>query len=121
MDSINLLSPSVLSFVGDAVYTLCVRTCLADENRPSGKLHDMAVDYVKASSQSAALKKIEPYLSEDELSVFKRGRNFHTANTPKSSSNSDYHTATGLECVFGYLHLAGKQERIKELFEIIIK
>ncbi|MBO4692918.1 MAG: ribonuclease III [Clostridia bacterium] len=120
MDSIKLLSPSVLAFVGDAVYSLLVRTYIADKNRPSGDLHNMAVKYVSATSQVAAFKKIEPYLTEDELSVFKRGRNFHTSNTPKSSTGADYHTATGLECIFGFLHLSGKKDRIKELFNLIV-
>ena len=69
---------------------------------------------------SKAMKKIEPLLSETELSVFRRGRNFHTSNTPKSSSGADYHSATGLECLFGFLHLSGNTERINELFSIII-
>ncbi len=120
MESIKLLSPSVLAFVGDAVYSLLVRTYLADKSRPSGELHSMAVEFVKAPAQAAAFKKIEPLLSEEELSVFKRGRNFHTSNTPKSSTGADYHTATGLECVFGFLHLSGKNDRIEELFSIII-
>lgn len=121
MESVNLLSPAVLSFVGDAVYTLLVRTYLADKSRPSGELHDMAVGFVKAASQAAAFKKIEPFLTERELAVFKRGRNFHTANTPKAATGGDYHTATGLECVFGYLHLSGESERISELFSVITK
>ncbi len=119
-NNINLLNPSVLSFVGDAVYSLLVRTRLADKSRPSGALHDMAVEFVKAGAQAAAFKKIEPYLKEDELSVFRRGRNFHTSNTPKSSNSQDYHTATGLECLFGFLHLSGRSDRINELFNIIL-
>ena len=121
MESVNLLNPAVLSFVGDAVYTLLVRTFVADKSRPSGELHDMAVEFVKASSQAAAARKIEPYMSEEEIAVFKRGRNFHTANTPKSATGGDYHAATGLECVFGFLHLSGKTERINELFGLITK
>ena len=120
MDNIKLLSPSTLAFVGDAVYSLLVREYLADQSRPSGELHDMAVEFVKAPAQAKAMKQIEPLLSETELSVFRRGRNFHTSNTPKSSSGADYHTATGLECLFGFLHLSGNTERIKELFNIII-
>lgn len=119
MDDIKLLNPATLAFVGDAVYSLLVRTYLAGKSRASGELHDMAVEFVKASSQAKAMKKIEPFLSEKEIAVFKRGRNFHTSNTPKSSSNADYHTATGLECLFGFLHLSGNKTRINELFEII--
>ncbi len=121
MDKINLLSPSVLAFVGDAVYGLYVRTYLSQVNRPSGELHKLSVEWVNASSQAKAYKVIEPHLTEDEVAIFKRGRNFHTGNTPKSSTGGEYHTATGLECLFGFFHLSGKTDRAKELFDIIIE
>ena len=119
MEKVNLLSPSVLAFVGDGVYGLCVRTKLALVNRPSGELHKLSVEFVKASAQARAFEVIEPHLTEEELSVFKRGRNFHTSSTPKSATNREYHIATGVEALFGYLYLGGKQERIDRLFEII--
>lgn len=119
MGNVNLLSPSVLTFVGDGVYGLCVRTKLALINRPSGELHKLSVDYVKASAQAKAFEVIKETLSEDELSVFKRGRNFHTSRSPKSATNKEYHTATGVEALFGYLYLDGNQKRIEELFDII--
>ena len=78
----NLLSPSVLAFVGDAVYGLYVRTALAAVNRPSGELHKLSVTMVNAAAQAKAYSFIEPELSEKEISVFKRGRNFHTSSTP---------------------------------------
>ena len=121
MDNVKILSPSVLAFVGDAVYGLYVRTHLASVNRPSGELHKLSVEWVKASSQAKAFKVIEASLNEEEMAVFKRGRNFHTGNTPKSATGGEYHAATGLECVFGYLHLSGKTERAEELFDLIIK
>ena len=116
MDNVNLLSPSVLAFVGDAVYGLLVRTRLAEVNRPSGELHSLSVKYVSAVAQAEAFKKIESSLTEKEVSIFKRGRNFRTSNTPKSATGGEYHTATGLECLFGYLHL---NDRISELFDMI--
>ena len=119
MDNPNLLSPSVLAFVGDAVYGLMVRTALAEVNRPSGELHKLSVKLVNASAQADAFKLIEPKLFEKELSVFKRGRNFKTGNTPKNASGVDYHTATGLEVLFGWLYLSNQNERAKELFDII--
>ncbi len=119
MDNPNLLSPSVLAFVGDAVYGLMVRTALAEVNRPSGELHKLSVKLVNATAQAEAFKLIEPELSEKELSVFKRGRNFKTGNTPKNSSGGDYHTATGLETLFGWLYLSNENERAKSLFNII--
>ncbi|MBR3908545.1 MAG: ribonuclease III [Clostridia bacterium] len=119
MDNPNLLSPSVLAFVGDAVYGLYVRTYLAEVNRPSGELHKLSVKLVNATAQAEAYKLIEPVLSEKEVSVFKRGRNFRTGNTPKNSTGGEYHTATGLETLFGFLYLSGQNARAKELFDII--
>jgi ribonuclease-3 family protein len=119
MDNPNLLSPSVLSFVGDAVYGLYVRTYLAEVNRPSGELHKLSVQLVNATAQAKAFSLIEPILTEKEISVYKRGRNFHTGNTPKNSTAGEYHTATGLETLFGFLHLSNNNERAKEIFDII--
>ena len=119
MENPNLLSPSVLAFVGDAVYGLMVRTALAEVNRPSGELHKLSVKLVNATAQAEAYKIIESELSEKEISVFKRGRNFKTGNTPKNSSGGDYHTATGLEALFGFLYLSGENDRLKTLFNII--
>lgn len=118
MDAIQL-NPSVLAFVGDGVYGLLVREKLADTNRRSGDLHSLSVRLVNATAQSKAYEIIKDDLDETEISVFKRGRNLHTNNNPKNSSKAEYHTATGLEALFGYLHLSGRQERAKALFEKI--
>ena len=118
MDAIQL-NPSVLAFVGDGVYGLLVREKLADTNRRSGDLHSLSVRFVNATAQSKAYEIIKDDLDETEISVFKRGRNLHTNNNPKNSSKAEYHTATGLEALFGYLHLSGKRERAKALFEKI--
>lgn len=115
----KLLNPSVLAFVGDAVYGLYVREKLSDTSRKSGDLHSLSVKIVNASAQAKAYEKIENLLTQEEISVFKRGRNLHTSNNPKNSTHSEYHTATGLESLFGYLHLSGQEKRARELFEII--
>lgn len=119
MENPNLLSPSVLAFVGDAVYGLYVRTKLSEVNRPSGELHKLSVKFVNATAQAEAFRLIEPMLTEKELSIFKRGRNFHTGNTPKNSTGNEYHLATGLETLFGFLYLSNQNDRAKELFNII--
>ena len=121
MENPNLLSPSVLCFVGDAVYGLYVKTALAEINRPSGELHKLSVKMVNATAQANAYKIIEPMLAEKEISVFKRGRNFHTNSSPKNSTKTEYHIATGLECLFGYLYLSNENDRAYELFSIIWK
>ncbi len=109
------VSPLNLAFVGDGVYELMVRerlVCLA--NRPNKELHQMAVKQVRAEAQAAALDKLMPLLSEEEAAVYRRGRNAHT-----SRSGGDYHKATGLEALFGYLYLAGRMDRVRELFDQI--
>ncbi len=118
---VNSLSPGVLAFVGDAYYGLLVREKLALVNRPSGELHSASVKLVKASAQANAFRTIEDSLSEKEISVYKRGRNSHVNSIPKNASVGDYHSATGLEALFGYLHLSGNDERAKELFDIILQ
>lgn len=116
---VETLSPSVLAFMGDAVYGMLVREKLCEVNRPSGELHRLSVKFVSASSQSEAYKIIGDLLTEKEQAVFKRGRNFRTSNTPKSSTASQYHTATGVEALFGYLYLGNNNGRAVELFDVI--
>ena len=119
--NVNLLSPSTLAFVGDAYYGLLVREMLAEINRPSGVLHSESVKLVKAGAQAEAFKVIEPHLTEKEISIYKRGRNAHVNSVPKNSSAGEYHSATGVETLFGYLHLSGDDDRDKELFGLILK
>ncbi len=117
----HLLSPSTLAFVGDVVYELLVRQRLvAHGDRPVGRLHNLAVEQVRASAQAEAYHILEPHLSEKELAVLKRGRNANTASPPKNTEPQHYRKATGVETLFGLLHLQGQNERINELFELII-
>ena len=115
----NSLSPGTLAFVGDAYFGLLARERLAEINRPSGELHSKSVRIVNASAQAKSFKLIEPVLTEKELSVYKRGRNSHVNSIPKNSSVGEYHSATGLEALFGYLRLSKQEERANELFNII--
>ena len=118
---VKTLSPLNLAFVGDTVFDLFVRERLVCRaNRPVNKLHKEATTMVKASAQAEAVQKIMPVLTEEEISVFKRGRNAHTNHKAKNASEGDYHYATGLEPLFGYLYLSGEKERLRELFDIII-
>lgn len=117
----NAYSPLALAFLGDAVYGLLVREhLLCTANRSAGKLHTLSVRSVNAKAQAAAAKAILPLLSEQELAVFKRGRNAHPAHTPKHQTGGDYHYATGLECLFGWLYLQNRQDRLRALFDSIL-
>lgn len=115
----NLLSPSTLAFLGDAVYGLEVRKRLCQVNRPSGVLHSMSVKLVNANAQAQAFKLIEGMLNDEEIQAFKKGRNMHLSSIPKSSTVGEYHTATGLETLFGFLFLNQNSQRIDELFSVI--
>ncbi len=113
-------SPLALAFMGDSVYEQLAREKLIlSANMPAGKLHSLTVKYVCCEFQSASCEKILPLLSEEESDIFRRGRNAGGITPPKHSSVREYRTATALECLFGYLYLTGRQERIEELFEII--
>lgn len=116
----DLLSPLTLAFIGDTVYDLLVREeIICDANRPANDLHSLAVKKVKASAQAKAITDIMPMLTEKEMAVFKRGRNAKSGHIAKNASTGDYHKATGLEAVFGYLYLTNQTERIIELYELI--
>ncbi len=117
----SLLSPLNLAFIGDAVFEIFVReTLVCEANRPVNKLHKVTSSIVNAASQASAAQKIIPQLTEEEFSVLKRGRYAHTNHKAKNASEGDYHYATGLEALFGYLYLKGEIERLRELFSMIM-
>lgn len=113
-------SPLVLAYMGDAVYEVYTRERLLEENSdmPAHKLHIENIKYVKAGAQSKSVSAIEPILTEEEMNVFKRGRNAKSKAVPKNADIVEYRRATGLEALFGYLHLSGKRERLSELMAI---
>ena len=117
MEEKTNLSPANLAFLGDAVYSLFVRERLAKTNLLIKELNEKANAIVSAVSQAKAFEKIKNLLTKEETEIFKRGRNIHTNNTPKSATVAEYHIATGLETLMGYLYLEGKTDRIKELLD----
>ena len=114
----KLYSPLTLAFLGDAVYELCARKRVVEAaNRPVGELHRQAVELVNAQAQSEGLEQILPLLTEEELTIFKRGRNASASSVPKHAEIGDYRRATGVEALFGYLYLKGEWERLQQLFD----
>ena len=112
-------SPLALAFLGDSVYEILVREYLVREaNRPAAKLHEQKIQLVCAAFQAQAIDRLIPLLTEEETAVYKRGRNANKT-VPRHTSAQDYHKATGLEALFGYLHLLGEQARLEELFAAI--
>ena len=119
---VNQLNMLALAHVGDAVYELLVRSMLCREkNAAVVKLHRLTVEKVRAEAQAEAVKKLLPLLSEDELAVYRRGRNAKVNSAPHHADIAQYHAATGLEALFGWLYLQGKTERINTLFAAIME
>lgn len=113
----KLLSPLTLAFVGDGVYELLVREYLVSQgNCPVKKLNGRKVELVRCQAQAQALSDLWSGLSQEEQEVALRGRNAHVGHAPKNASLADYHSATALEALFGYLYLRGETTRLRELF-----
>jgi len=109
----NNLSPVVLAFVGDAVYSLFVREKLTfSSDFKCGELNKLATSEVKATAQAEFANEIMPLLNDAELAVFKRARNAKKANKAKHATVAEYNTSTGLEAVLGYLYLIGDVDRL---------
>lgn len=117
----NSYSPLTLAFLGDSVYDTLVREhLLRMANMPVAKLHSMKIRLVCAEFQSGVYDILAEKLDERELSVLKRGRNATGNTVPKHADAVQYRRATALECLFGYLFLVGRYERLNELFDLII-
>ena len=110
-------SSLALAYIGDAVYELMIRKMvLAEGNRQVNKLHRESTSYVNAAAQAKLIESVLDELTDDEMAIYKRGRNAVSHTTPKNQSVADYRKATGFEALVGYLHLSGDDERIRELF-----
>ena len=114
---IGQISALGLAHCGDAVFELLVRSFLCSTGKATTRdLHRRTVGYVNAPAQAARVERMLPLLTEDELAVYRRGRNAHVHAVPKNATHEQYSKATGLECLFGALYLAGTLERTNELF-----
>ena len=121
-EQLRSMSVLGLAHIGDAVYEMLIRTWLCANGKTTSKgLHYETVSYVKAPAQAKAVSIILDKLTEEELSVYKRGRNAKVNSVPKNADISEYHCATGLETLFGYLYLKGEKDRISELFDMIVE
>ena len=119
---VNAISNLGLAHMGDGVYELMCRAYLCNRGDQTVlKLHKDTVALVKAPTQAAFADKIKPFLTEEEMDYFRRGKNAHTHAAPKSASRAEYAKATGLEALFGALYLLGRTERLNELFAIMMK
>ena len=122
VQDVNKISMLGLAHVGDAVYELLYRSKLCTDGHTAvAEMHRMTVAFVRAEAQAEAAAKLLPVLTQDETSVFKRGRNAKVNSVPHNADICQYHAATGLEALFGWLYLLGRRERIGELFAKIME
>ena len=121
-DEIRAISSIGLAHLGDAVYELLVRTWLCAHGKATGKgLHRATVELVCAPAQAVRAERIREMLTEEELAVFRRGRNANVHTIPKNASRAQYAEATALEALFGWLYLHGRKERINALFAVMME
>ncbi|MBP5564496.1 MAG: ribonuclease III [Lachnospiraceae bacterium] len=119
---INTYNPLTLAFIGDSVYETIVRTMVVSKGNKS--VNALAKDknkLVNAKTQSRIAEILTEYYTEEEADIYRRGKNAKTANHSKSAAYSEYHRATGLEAVFGYLYLTGKLDRCLELYKTALE
>ncbi len=113
----RMLNPLQLAFVGDGVYEVFIRNYILNNNKElsTHKLHVEAIKYVKAHAQSEIIRRIESDLTEEEIYIYKRGRNTKSATVPKNADLAEYRAATGFEALVGYLYLINDIDRLNTI------
>ena len=112
-------SPLTLAYIGDAIFELVVRTVLVErKNTQPEKLHKAATKIVKAETQALMIEALKEDLTDEELPVYKRGRNAKAVTRAKNATMSEYRRATGFEALMGYLYLKGDMERMVKLIHM---
>lgn len=116
------ISMQNLAFIGDAVYNVYIRTYLVSKsNENTGKVHFKSINYVSARAQSYIIDNIFEKLNEDEIAIYKRGRNTNINNVSKNVDVVSYKKATGFEALIGYLYLSKNILRLDEIVKFSIK
>ena len=116
------LSNLMLAYVGDSVFELYARLYVLENSKEQMKgVHKKTISIVSAKGQANSIRSLMDILSEEELNVFKRGRNTHTSSMSKNASAADYQTATGAETLIGYLFLYKRFDRLKFIINVNIK
>lgn len=121
-EDIKAISNLGLAHIGDGVFELLCRSFLcAEGGKNVGNLHKNTVAMVKAPSQAKYADRLLPHLTEEETAYYRRGKNAHVHAVPKGATPAEYAKATGLEALFGALYLAGRTERLNELFHLMVE
>ncbi len=121
-NQIDAISNLGLAHIGDGVFELLCRSWLCGHGGLTvGRLHSETIKLVKATAQAKFADAMRPHLNEEELALYRRGKNSHVHAVPKSCTPAEYAKATGVEAMFGGLYLAGKTERINEIFVTVME
>ncbi len=119
---IQTVPAQTLAFIGDAVYNVYIRTYLTSiSTAKAGALHSLSIKYVSAKGQSATIDKIMDMLTEEEIAMYKRGRNTNIPTVSKHVDVVEYKKATGFECLIGYLFVTKQNERLNKIVQESIK
>lgn len=119
---IDAISNLGLAHMGDCVFEILCRAYLcARGEKTVDRLHRDTIQMVKATSQAKFADKLLPMLTEEELTWYRRGKNAHVHAVPRSATPAEYAKATGLEALFGALYLAGRTERLNQLFKAVME
>lgn len=115
-------SPLTLAFVGDCIFDLIIRTVVVERHNASpNRLHKEKSGLVKAETQARMAQALLPHLTEEELAVYRRGRNAKSYTTAKNATVADYRKATGLEALYGYLYLSDQTDRVLKLLKLSLQ
>lgn len=117
------LNPLQLALIGDGVYEIFIRNFVLNDNKELSphKMHVRAIKFVKAKSQAEIIHSIQERLTEEEVYIYKRGRNCKSGTVPKNADVRDYRDASGFEALVGYLYLLGNKERLQFILEESVK
>jgi ribonuclease-3 family protein len=119
---IKSYSPLTLAYIGDAIYEIVIRTIVVGKGNSSvNKLHKRSSRLVKAATQAQMIKACQEALTEEELAIYKRGRNAKSYTMAKNATMQDYRMATGFECLMGYLYMTGQMDRMITLIQAGLK
>ena len=119
---IQTVPSQTLAFIGDAVYNVYIRTYLTSiSTAKAGALHRFPIKYVSAKGQSTTIDKIMDKLTDEEIAIYKRGRNTNISTVSKHVDVVEYKKATGFECLIGYLYITKRNSRLDEIVKECIK
>ncbi|MBQ3253510.1 MAG: ribonuclease III [Acholeplasmatales bacterium] len=120
----SLLNGLTLAYIGDAIYEVYIRNYVISLGYTKvNTIHKMVIKYTSGNAQASFIHYFldNKILNEEEISIFKRGRNSHIKSNRKNINIQDYLDATGFEALFGYLYLSNNIKRLEELINIIIE